>query len=134
MAPYREHLEYVLVVVGQHRLHHVPVAVRLEKGQERMLGTVGVPKAEDGVVRESVRLVDLVVEAPVGTVHVHIDRWIDHRVVEGGVEHLLLGFAALDLDLGKLFLPGCSGFAADLLEGFAGGFGFQVLQGSGRTR
>ena len=99
-----------------------------------MLGTVGVPKAEDGVVRESFRLVDFVVKTPVEAVDVHIDRWIDHRVVEGGVEHLLLGFAALDLDLGKLFLPGCAGFAADLLEGFAGGFGFKVLQGSGRTR
>ncbi len=44
MAPDRQEVKHILVVVSQHRLHHVPVALRFEQRQERMLGAVGVPK------------------------------------------------------------------------------------------
>ena len=133
MAPDRKHPEYVLVVVGEHRFYHIPVAVRLEESQERMLCAVSVPQAEHRVVGEPFCLVDLVVEASVGSVHVHIDRRVDHRMVKGRVEHFLLGFGTLDFHLGEFLLPGGQGFATDLFERLAFSFGFQVLQGSGRS-
>ena len=73
VAPDREHVQDILVVVGEHGHDDVPVPVRLEKSQERMFGPVGVPEGEDSVVGEALRFVDLMVKTPVGAVHVHID-------------------------------------------------------------
>ena len=71
---------------------------------------------------------DLVVKASVFAIHVHIDRRVDHRVVERGVEHFLLSLRSLDLDLGKLFLPSVRGRRGDLLERFSRSLGRKVLQ------
>ena len=60
MGPDRQHPVHALAPVGQHRLHHVPGALRLQDGQPRMLGSVRIPQREDGVVREPVGLVDVV--------------------------------------------------------------------------
>ena len=98
-----------------------------------MLCPVSVPKGEHCVVREFFGLVDLVVQAPVGSVHIHVDRRVDHRVVEGCVEHLLLSVSAFDVHYGKLFLPSVSGISGNLVKWLSGSLCFQVLQGAGRS-
>ena len=133
VAPNREHVQDVLVVVGKHGHDDVPVLIRLEQRQERMLSPVGVPEGEDRVVGEAFRFVDLMVKTPVGAVHVHVDRGVDHRVVKGGVEHLLLGVRTLYLHLAQLFLPGLVGLGGDLVEGLSGRFRLEVLHRSSRS-
>ena len=131
VAPDRQHVQDVLVVMGQHGLDHVTVTVRLEQCEERMLCPVGVPKGENSVVRESFSLVDLMVEPAIGSVHVHVDRWVDHRVVERGVEHLLLVICAFDVNLGQFLFPGLFSCGSYLVERLSFRFSKEILQRSG---
>ena len=54
-------------------------------------------------------------------------------MVEGSVEHPLLVLGSLDLNLGKLFLPGGCRLGGDLVERLPGGLRRKVLQCALRT-
>ena len=106
MAPDRQHPVHALFVVGDHGLYHILFLFRFHQREERMLGPVCVPKGEYRVVIESFRLVYAVVETAVAAVYVHINGRIDHRVVERGVEHLLLVLGAGYVYAREFLLPG----------------------------
>ena len=71
-----------LLAMLEHGLHHVGVALGLQHIEQGMEGTIGVPKREDGVVGEAFGLMDVMVDAAVLSVHIHIDGGIDHGVIE----------------------------------------------------
>ena len=98
VRPHRKHVMYALLIMFQHRLHEVGIALRLQHVHQRMEGTVGVPKREHGVVGEAVGMVYVVVETAVVAVDVHVDRRIYHGVIQRSVKHSLLILSALRLD------------------------------------
>ena len=70
-----------------------------------MQGAVGVPYRKDGVVGETLRLMGLVVDAAVFSVHILVERGVDHHMVERGVEHGLGVVVAIGLGDGEPLLP-----------------------------
>ena len=130
VAPDRQHVMRALLLVAYHRDRHVTRLHGFHQRQERMFGAVGIPERKDGVIGESVGLVDFPVEAAVAPVHIHIDRRIDHRMIIGGIEHRLLVLAALDGDALQFAVPCFGSRGPDLVETAAGSLGAQVLQRS----
>ena len=80
-APYRKQVMYALLLVCNHRAHHVRVTACLEESEQGMLGAIGVPKREDGVVGESLCAVNVAVESAILMVYVHVYRRIYHRMI-----------------------------------------------------
>ena len=119
-----------LLIVLEHRDRHVFIPFRFHECEEGVFCAICVPKREHRIVRESFRLVKFMVESTIEPVHIHIYGRVDHGVVEGCVEHLLLGLAALNADTAKLLLPFCLGCRADIFETPAGSLGLEVPQGS----
>ena len=106
MAPDRQHSVDALLVMCDHRFYHILFLLRLHQREERMLCPVCIPEGEYRVVVESFSLVYAVVETAVAAVYVHINGRIDHRVVERGVEHLLLVLGAGYVYAREFLLPG----------------------------
>ena len=52
---------HALLLVRQHGARHVGIALGLEEGEQGMLGTIGVPEGEDGVMVEALSRVDIAV-------------------------------------------------------------------------
>ena len=77
----------------------------MHQKQERMLGAIGIPQGEYGIVVPTVSMVDSSVQAPVSPVHIVIYGRINHCVVEGGVEHPEFVPAPLSLYLSKFPFP-----------------------------
>ena len=98
-----------------------------------MLGPVCVPQREDGIVREAVRRVDIVVEPPVPPVDVHIHRRVDHGMVKGGVEHGLLVLGAFRLEMPELVIPRLPRGSGYLLETAPRSLSLQIFQRSFRA-
>ena len=68
------------------------------------------------------------VQSAVTAVHVHVQGRVDHRVIQGGIEHGLLVGRSVHFDEGKRLIP-CSGrFGTEGLETLSGRLGPQVLQ------
>ena len=86
-APHRQEVMNALLLVSNHRLYHIGVATGLEQSEQRMFCTVGVPKREDGIVGEAIGLMYVSVESAILAVYIHVDRGVDHGVVERGVKH-----------------------------------------------
>ena len=64
----------------------------------------------NSIVRESVRLMDIMVESAVLTVNVCVYARIDHRVIQGGVKHSQLVIASFRVDDGERLIPSIGGF------------------------
>ena len=93
-----------------------------------MLGTIRIPQRENRIVRKTLRQVHVVVQSAVTAVHVHVQGRVDHRVIQGGIEHGLLVGRSVHFDEGKRLIP-CSGrFGTEGLETLSGRLGPQVLQ------
>ena len=88
---------------------------------------------------------ELVVEASVSAIYVHVDGRIDHGVVQRRVEHCLLGIRSdsspgfpgawivRDVDYAKFLLPFRIGLGSNLVERFSGSLGSKVFQRSGAS-
>ncbi len=120
-----------LVIVSQHGVDHVGVAVRLNQRKERMLGAKSVPKRVNGVVRESLGAMDVVVQAAVLPGHVFVEIRRVEAMIQSGVERFLVLPRADDLNLAQFALPFRPGFAANAIEVPIGDFGIEVLHGVG---
>ena len=128
VAPNGQHTVGTLPPVGQHRFHQIPRQGRHQPGQEGMLGTIRIPQRENRIVRKTLRQVHVVVQSAVTAVHVHVQGRVDHRVIQGCIEHGLLVGRSVHFDEGKRLIP-CSGrFGPGFLETLAGSLGLQVLQ------
>ena len=119
-----------LLLMLYHRLHHIGILPGSNQIQERMFRSVGIPQGEDGIIRKALRLVDVVVQATVFPIDIHIDRRINHRVIERGVEHGLLVFCPFDLEAIQFAVPVFPSRRSQFVEGSAGSLGAQVLQGT----
>ena len=86
--PHRQQVLHALVVVREHGVDHVGVALCLDQGKERMRGAVRVPEREDGVVRELLRPVDVLIQPAVLTVHVFEELRGQERMIHRRVERL----------------------------------------------
>ncbi len=75
-----------LVVDGQEGLEEVVAPLGLELPEERVLGAEGVPEREHGVALPALGAVYPAVHSAVFAVRVGVQRGVDARVVEGGVE------------------------------------------------
>ena len=127
MRPYRQCVVDALLVVLQHRFDHVGVAFAVDDVVEGHQGAVRIPQREDGVIGKAFGLVDVLVEAAVLAVHVHVNRRVDQCVVKRRIEHRQLVVAAFGFDDVQLLGPFCTSFGGDLFESFVAGFGFEVL-------
>ena len=132
-VPDGQQVQGALLLDAYHALSHVSALPGLDEVEQRVLGAIGVPEGEDGVVGEAVGLVDLHVTTAVLAVDIHVDGRVDHRVVERGVEEGFLVVAALYLQSQELFLPTVRGLLAQLVEGKPGSLGLQVGEGSALT-
>ena len=130
VGPYGEQSVNTLLAVLEHRLYHVGIALRVQHVEERMQGPVGVPKREHGVVGEAFGLVDVVVEAAILSVHVHVDGGIDHRVIQRSVEHRLLVFGSISLNDSEFLVPFGLRFGQKLVEITTISLGMKVAQGA----
>ena len=104
-APYGQHACDVLLLVTNHRLHHVCIATGLEQSEEGVLGPVGVPNGKNGIVIERVGMVYLAINTPILSVYVHIDGGIYHGMIKRSVEHGLLVVGAFAADHRELSFP-----------------------------
>ena len=104
-------------------------AFALHQAEERMQAAEGIPQREDRIYR-SFRLIDFQVVGTVTAIGIAIKVGGNHAVVEGGVEHRLVGLVVVGhLVAFHLLVPFVVGF---LLQGFEvevvlGEFGFQVV-------
>ena len=95
-----------LFIEFQESFDHIVCPFGFGVGEERMSGAISVPQREGRIVRPSVRLVDLLIRAIVGTVHVAIDCRGDHGMIECGVElHHIVRIRTLYLYFGQLLVP-----------------------------
>ncbi len=105
------------------------VRLRFEQSDERHLAAVDIPTGEIAV--EQVTRLDLmndVVEADVAAINVAQDVWHEQAVIEGGVENALIGFcSAGNVDDAEGLVPCGLCAVVNLVEGLAGGFGFEVV-------
>ena len=99
--PDRQQMIDALVVMGQHRVDHVGVALGLNQGEQRMLGAIGVPERKDRVVGEALGAMDVLVEAAILPGHVLVEVRRRKGMVHGRVEGLLVLLRAFDLDLAE---------------------------------
>ena len=82
---------------------------------------------------------ELVVEASVSAIYVHVDGRIDHGVVQRRVEHFLFGIRSgpspgfprdwiiQDVNYAKFLFPFRIGFGSNLVERFSGSLGSKVF-------
>ena len=115
-APDREHPDRILFPMLHHRTDHVRVALRMEQAEERVLRPVGIPEGENGIVRKAFCPVDVPVDPAVLSVHVHVDRGVDHRMVKGGVEHRQFGVRPLRPEAGQFLFPRPTRPEGDFIE------------------
>ena len=133
VAPDGKHVVYALVAMGDHRPHHVGVALREEEIEERVLGTVGIPQREDRIVGKALGVVDVMVHTAVRAVDVHIYRWVDHRMVERRVEHRALILRALDLKSAHIVVPRLARRRRNLVEAASRSLRTQIRHSALRT-
>ena len=85
--PDGKQVQRTLLLNAQHAASHVGPLAGLQQVEQRMLGTVSVPQRKDGVVDVSLTtLMNLHVVAAIATIDIHIDRRVDHRMIERGIE------------------------------------------------
>ena len=128
--PYRQEVECALLLDANHALCHVCTLLRFDEVKQRMLSTIGVPKREDCVVREALSLMDFHVVATILAIHIHIDAWVNHGVVERGIEECLLVVCTFNLESCEFLGPELCCFCLCLLEREAGCFCFEVGKGT----
>ena len=119
-----------LFAVLEHRLGNVSIDSPVDDVKQRVQGPVSIPNGKDGIVGETFRLMDILVDAPVFPVDIGIDTGIDQRIIELGVEHRQLIVVALRVDARQGLFPAPSCRLGQLIEIVAQCFGFQVLQGA----
>ena len=93
-----------------------------------MFGPVGIPEGEDRIIRKTLCHMHIVVQSAVTAVHVHVQGRVDHRVIQGGIEHGLLVGSTVHFDEGKRLVPGSGRLGTEGLETLSGRLGPQVLQ------
>ena len=81
VAPDGQHVVDALVVVGQHGLDHVIVALGLDQVEEGVQGSICIPEGKDGVISETLRLVNILVQATIFAVYIFVENrpqaWCD---------------------------------------------------------
>ena len=128
VAPDRKQSVYALLLMTNHRHSHVTGLVRLHQHQERMLGTIGIPQGENGIVGEAVCLVHVLVQSPILSIHIHINRRIDEGMIIRSIEHGLLVFRSFHFEGCKLTVPTIRRRTSQDIKIFSHGFGLEVLQ------
>ena len=105
MAPDGQHTVRTLLLVTNHRHSHIACLLWLHQHKEGVLGAVGIPQREDSIVAKTICLMDILVQAAILTIDVHINRGVNHCMVVRSVNHSLLVLRTLHLDRCELVVP-----------------------------
>ena len=124
---------HALLAMLQHGAGDIRIYPAVDDVEQRMQGTIGVPNGKDRVVREIVRLVDIMIQPAILSVHIHIDTRIDHGVIQRGVQHRQLVVRAIGFDNGQFLIPGFTGTSRQPVKIIAGGFSPQIFQSAIRA-
>ena len=119
---------HALLAMLQHGAGDIRIYPAVDDVEQRMQGSIGVPNGKDRVVREIVRLVDIMIQPAILSVHIRIYARIDHGVIQRGVQHRQLVARAGSFDNGQFLIPGFTGTSRQLVETIAGGFSPQIFQ------
>ena len=124
---------HALLAMLQHGAGDIRIYPAVDDVEQRMQGTIGVPNGKDRVVREIVRLVDIMIQPAILSVHIRIDTRIDHGVIQRGVQHRQLVVRTIGFDNGQFLIPGFTGTSRQPVETIAGGFSPQIFQSAIRA-
>ena len=71
-----------------------------------MRSAISIPQRESGIVRPSVRFMDLLIRAVIGTIHITVNCRSDHGMVQSSIElHQIISIRAFHLYFRKLLVP-----------------------------
>ena len=114
--PDRQHVLDTAVVVAEHRVGDVGTHVLTDEIQQRVIGPVGVPQREGGVVGETFGPADALVVLEETAVGILEEERREETAVGRRIEGLLRAGRALDRETRKLRLPELLAAAANLVE------------------
>ena len=128
MRPDRKQTMYTLPIMSQKRCHDIFTTWRIEQIEQRVQSPIGVPNRKYRIIRELIRLMDLLIQSPVRTVIIHIHRWIDHGVIHGRINITNLIIIPLYIDHTQRIFPFLSGLRTQLPEIFTRSLDPQIIQ------
>ena len=73
--PLGQQVIHTFVVMCQHRLDHVCIAVGLHQVKQRMCGAIGIPQRENSVVGKTFGFVNILIKTTVRTIHILVYIW-----------------------------------------------------------
>ena len=96
----------VIFILTNHTLHKISHPFRLQQSVKRMRSTKSIPKRECSIMRlVTAYFTGCIVRSHVFTIHVRHGIRLNHCMVKGGIEYLLLQIGSFHVNLSQFLLP-----------------------------
>ena len=76
---------HALLAMLQHGAGDIRIYLTVNDVEQRMQSTIGVPNRKNRIVCEIIRLMDIMIQPTILSIHIRIDARIDHGVIQRSV-------------------------------------------------